>query len=87
MNGGSGAAAGVGIMYMICCGITVLVMIPLFAFWIWMLIDVIKRVPSEENKKLIWILVVVLAGFIGAAIYYFVQRPKNPPEGGSPPQA
>ena len=48
------------------------------AFWIWMLIDAIKRVPSEGNTRLIWILVIVLAGVIGALIYFFVQRPKNP---------
>jgi len=51
-----------------------------FAFWLWMLIDVITRAPSEGNTKLIWILVVVFTGIIGALIYYFVQRPKNPPK-------
>jgi sterol desaturase/sphingolipid hydroxylase (fatty acid hydroxylase superfamily) len=63
-----------------------LVMLAMIAFWLWMLIDVITKCPSEENKKLIWILVVVFTGAIGAAVYYFVQRPKNPP-GGPPPGA
>ncbi len=45
-----------------------------------MLIDVITRAPSENNTKLIWILVVVFTGVIGALIYMFVQRPKNPPK-------
>ncbi|MBM4019284.1 MAG: PLDc_N domain-containing protein [Planctomycetes bacterium] len=51
-----------------------------FAFWLWMLIDAISRAPSAGNTKLIWILVIVLTGIIGALIYFFVQRPKNPPK-------
>jgi asparagine N-glycosylation enzyme membrane subunit Stt3 len=48
-----------------------------FAFWLWMLIDAVKTTPSADNQRLIWILVVVFLGVIGAAVYYFVQRPKN----------
>lgn len=62
-----------------------LVALAAFAFWLWMLIDVITKCPSEENKKLIWILVVVFTGIIGAIIYCFVQRPKNPLAGMLPP--
>lgn len=51
------------------------------AFWVWMLIDAITRTPKEGNTRLIWILVIVLAGIIGALIYFFVQRPKNPKAG------
>lgn len=57
-----------------------LVALAALAFWVWMLIDAISRTPSEGNTKLIWILVIVLAGIIGALIYFFVQRPKNPPK-------
>ena len=67
-----------------------LVALAAFAFWLWMLIDVITKCPSEENKKLIWILVVIFASTLGAIIYYFVQRPKNLPAGappGPPPTA
>jgi hypothetical protein len=46
-------------------------------FWIWMIIDCANNEPSEGNDKLIWILVIVLAGAIGAAIYYFVRRPER----------
>jgi len=61
-----------------------LVALAAFAFWLWMLIDVITKCPSEENKKIIWILVVIFTGAIGAAVYYFVQRPKNLPSGPPP---
>jgi len=41
-------------------------------FWIFMIVDAAKRDFKKENDKVLWILVVVLAGIIGAAIYYFV---------------
>ena len=47
------------------------------AFWIWMIIDCANNEPSEGNDKVIWILVVVLTGIIGAAIYYFARRPER----------
>jgi hypothetical protein len=52
----------------------------LVAFWIWMLVDCLTRCPDADNKKLIWVLVIVLAPWVGAAIYFFVQRPKNAEE-------
>ncbi len=48
-----------------------------FVFWLWMLIDCLKR-PDDEfaiggnYAKLIWVLVIVFVGFIGALIYYFL---------------
>jgi hypothetical protein len=49
-----------------------------FAVWIWALVDVV-RVPDESmfraGNKLIWVLVVVLAGFVGAIVYLIVGRP------------
>ena len=46
-------------------------------FWIYALIDVVKREFPGENDKLIWVLVVVLASWIGALIYWFVGRSKG----------
>lgn len=46
-------------------------------FWIWMIIDVAQNEPENGNDKIMWILVVVLAGIIGAAVYYFVRRPER----------
>jgi len=47
------------------------------AFWVWMIIDCATREPVEGNERLIWILIIVLAHWIGALIYYFVRRPKR----------
>ena len=47
------------------------------AFWIWMIVDCAKKEKDEENTKLVWILVILFAHIIGAAIYYFVRRPQR----------
>jgi hypothetical protein len=47
---------------------------------IWALVDAI-RVPDDTmyraGNKLIWILVILLAGFVGAIIYFFVGKPAS----------
>ena len=47
-----------------------------FIFWVWMLIDCASNEPSG-TEKIVWILVILLASFLGAAIYFLVQRPKR----------
>lgn len=47
------------------------------AFWVWMLVDCATKEPSHGNEKLIWVLVIILTHWIGAAIYYFVRRPSR----------
>ena len=42
-----------------------------FVFWLLMLIDAIRR---PINNKIIWILVLVFTGIVGALIYYFVVK-------------
>ena len=43
----------------------------LFVFWITMLIDAINRKFKESNNKIIWVLVNIFVGILGALIYYF----------------
>ena len=43
-------------------------------FWIVMIVDCAKREFDSEGEKVAWILVVVLVGFVGAIIYYFVGK-------------
>jgi uncharacterized membrane protein len=63
-----------------------------FAFWIWAIVDVV-RVPDDSmfkaGNKLVWILVIVITGVIGAIIYLVVGRPAPGSRGGamSPPAA
>lgn len=64
---------GIGAMEVI----LILAAIVLFVFWLWMLIDCLKR-PDDKfaiggnYAKLIWILVIIFTGFIGALLYYFL---------------
>lgn len=61
------------LFWLIAMGIGVLATV----FWVWMIIDVAKNEPENGNDKIMWILIVVLAGVIGAAVYYFVRRPER----------
>ncbi len=59
----------------------IILILPVFVFvivfWLWMLIDCLKR-PDDKFKiggkdaKLIWVLVIIFIGIIGALIYYFL---------------
>ena len=48
-----------------------------FAFWIWMLVHAITNNGMTDIEKLIWVIVILFTHFIGAAIYFFVGRPKR----------
>ncbi len=43
--------------------------------WIWMLIDCLVNEPSEGNDKVIWVLVIIFLGWLGALIYLLARRP------------
>ena len=59
-----------------------LLILALVALWIWALVDAI-RVPDDAHyragTKLLWVLVIALTGFIGAAVYLAVGRPARRP--------
>ncbi len=59
-------------------GIFAILAIAGFAFWIWALVDAVK-VPDDSmfraGNKLVWVLLIVLTGWIGAIIYVVVGRP------------
>jgi len=46
-------------------------------FWILMIVDCARRKFKNSNDRVLWILVLVLAGVIGAFIYYFVIKKPN----------
>jgi len=43
-------------------------------FWVWMLIDVTRRCFSDQNTKVIWLIVIIFTHLIGALIYFFIGR-------------
>ena len=58
--------------------IGVLIGIIAFILWIWMIVDAAKRRFRNDVEKVIWIVVVVLGGWLGALVYYIVIRSINP---------
>lgn len=48
-----------------------------FVFWIIMIVDVVQRNFKQENDKIMWILIIILTGIIGALIYYFMVKRKD----------
>lgn len=64
--------------FMLFWAIWMLVVVGGFVLWIMMLIDVSKREFPKPEDRTLWVLVVALAGFVGAAIYYFsIKRPAD----------
>lgn len=70
---GSEAALGFGIVTGIFFIILLVIVLSilLFVFWLWMLIDCIKRKFSDDSQKVVWILLMVFLGVIASLIYYF----------------
>lgn len=55
------------------------------AFWIWTLVDVVRRTDYEfaliGQSKIMWILLIVLGGIVGSVLYVAIARPKFGPAG------
>lgn len=64
---GFGMIAGLGF-------IAIIIGIFLFAFWLWMLIDCLKRDFKKDYEKIVWVLVMIFLHLLGAIIYYFVVK-------------
>jgi hypothetical protein len=54
-----------------------LLVIALFAFWIWMLVDCIKNTRLSETEKVVWVLVIIFLHALGALIYMLAGRDKQ----------
>lgn len=78
------AFGGIAIVGMILWFVLFVLGILLFVFWIFMIVDVFKRTNwKQESDKTLWIILVILLGYIGAIIYYFaVKRVLDAPKKG-----
>ena len=54
--------------------IAILAGIFLFVFWLWMLVDCLKRDFKKDYEKIVWVLVMIFLHLLGAIIYYFVVK-------------
>jgi len=50
-----------------------------FAFWVWMLLDCVRNPRLTDTERLIWAIVICLAHFLGALIYFFAGRRRGRP--------
>lgn len=55
--------------------IVIVIFVVIFGFWIWMLVDCIRR--KNFKDKTLWILIILLTSLIGAIVYYFVVKRKS----------
>jgi hypothetical protein len=42
-----------------------------------MLADCAANEPDEGNTKIVWVIIIIFASIVGAAIYYYVRRPQR----------
>jgi len=82
---GAATAAGIlavwtamfGFFWIFYC-FAILIGLVFFVIWLWALVDCLSRKDYDsENEKLLWALVILFAGIIGAAIYYFLVKRKK----------
>ncbi|RMD67056.1 hypothetical protein D6817_02685 [Candidatus Pacearchaeota archaeon] len=50
----------------------VFIFLAAFVFWLWMLIDSIKRDFKSDGEKIVWVLVIIFLHILGALIYLAV---------------
>lgn len=47
-----------------------------FVFWLWMLIDAIRKPSLSGTERLVWVLVIFFLPCVGSLIYFFVAKSK-----------
>jgi hypothetical protein len=67
----AGVAFALSLLAMVGAG---LVLLAAAAFWLWMLVDCLRRIFPDSTTKLMWALLIVLTHFVGATIYFFLGR-------------
>jgi len=48
-----------------------------FVFWIMMIVDAAKRKFPKSEEQIVWIVVLVVSGIVGAIVYYFLVKKKQ----------
>ena len=51
----------------------ILMTLPMLGIWIWMIVDCALHEPPQD--KLLWLLITILTGVVGAIIYLAYRRP------------
>ncbi|HEX9805005.1 MAG TPA: PLDc N-terminal domain-containing protein [Candidatus Dojkabacteria bacterium] len=64
-------------LFYLCCFLFFIVS---FVFWVWMLIVLIQkedRTFETDDGKLLWVLILLLGGVVGAILFYFMEYKKK----------
>jgi len=54
--------------------IILMVILAMVIFWIRAIIDIAKSRFKDDTTKIVWLLIVIFTGFLGALIYIFVGK-------------
>ena len=54
-----------------------IVSVAAFAVWLWTLLDCVRMEPRDSSMRWIWILIVFMAGGVGAVVYLLYRRPQR----------
>jgi len=68
---------GLGIFGLLFGLMFIVISILAFVFWIFMILDCVKKKFKNDSEKIVWILILIFTGLIGALIYYFVVKKKK----------
>jgi NADH:ubiquinone oxidoreductase subunit 6 (subunit J) len=71
------ALTALGILFVLAIIIFFAAIIWSVVFWILMLVDCAKRKFKEPNTQIVWVLIIIFTGLIGALIYYFIIKKPN----------
>ena len=66
--------AGIGIVWLAVMCVLLLVIAVGLAFWLWMLVDCIRRDFTEKTK---WLAIIILLNTVGALAYFFLVKRKK----------
>jgi len=73
-DGAAGAAIGMGFLCVVVFGI--LISLASLALLIYAVLDAVRNPQLDDTQRLIWVLVILLVGPIGALIYLLAGRNK-----------
>ncbi len=65
---------GTFVTLLVVLGFISIVLLPLSAFWIWMVVDVARR---PIGNKMLWVLIIIFLGILGAVPYFFIPRRRH----------
>jgi hypothetical protein len=64
-------------------GVGILLGLGLTVLWVLALVEVATKETDVNNQRLVWLLIVIFVGWLGALLYFIVRRPERQRELGN----